>query len=159
MKKYFNYGLFLLAIFVGIVSCDSIENNDKESPKIDSISLNSNIRSVGDTLFIGYRFTDNQYLSVYMVSIDDIEGEFYDPSKVIYTKKVIKSFNNNENVYASRRDTIVIPEAMQPPKGSGRLPVADGKYLITISCLDKEGNEAKIELADTLVLNPAKEVE
>lgn len=150
MRKQIVYSSISFIIFLfSIASCDTVSYDDSEKPVLSDVYLNSDTLGLndtlplmlGDTLILSYTFSDNEYLSTYKVLIDSLPGFQQTDTTIVYSAKKVKSFRSrDEKEFATRKDTIIIPFTMSStPK---RKPVAVGNYQLTISCLDRTGNES-----------------
>lgn len=164
MRKQFVYSsiAFIICLFC-VASCDTISYDDTEKPVLSDVYLNSDTLGVddtlalmlGDTLILSYNFRDNEYLSTYKVLIDSLPEFPHPDSTMAYSSKKIKSFRSrDEKEFATRQDTIIIPLTIST--STRRKPVAEGEYKITISCLDRMGNESE-HYVRKLTLNSEKE--
>lgn len=149
---FLRHFLFVLSLILFISSCAGTEeSDDSEDPTITDVSISSDTLSLGDKLFLHYSFKDDTYLSTYKVAIKSA-FENLDTTKTVFTSTLVNSFAPDERLSSVRYDTISIPQTQMAEKT--RLPIATGKYLMTISVIDRVGKQSHYN--DTLVINPVK---
>lgn len=145
MNKYNVYFLFLLISLFGVVSCDNQEElDDKEAPVISDFWMDRDLVTLGDTILMKYRFTDNVQLSAYKI---DLKAKFElteeDTTHVAYEGTIAsRGFRYDEILEASKSDSIKIP--IQGLKDKKTLPIATGEYEVIVSCIDRVGNSSSI---------------